>query len=197
MKTRQLLLLVALLVVASPALAQDHGHGEPEMDAEMVAFIEMAKPGPEHRFLEKLAGNWKAEGSFWMDPSAPPARTTGTTVNEMILGGRFLRSTYDGPSPLGDGNFSGIGLDGFDRITKKYVGTWVDTFQTMIMSFEGSVDASGKVRTMIAEYPSPLGGSAKMKAVTTILDDDRHKYESFNLGEEGEMKSFEIIYTRR
>ena len=208
MKPSRFLLFAALLVVASPLLAQDHGHehghghdhghGEPGgMDAELAAFIEMAKPGAEHAFLEKLAGKWVAQGTFWQHPEAPPTQTTGSSVNEMILDGRFLRSTYEGPSPLGDGEFTGVGLDGFDRIAGKYVGTWVDSFQTMIMAFEGSVDASGKVRTLIAEYPSPMGGTAKMRTVTTILNDDQFKYESFNVGEEGEMKAFEILYTRQ
>lgn len=208
MRTWRFLLLAIALVVAGPVVAQDdHAHGEGDghdhdqaggdMEAQMQAYLEMAKPVAEHEFLTKLVGTWKAEGKFWMAAGAPPSETTGTSVNEMILGGRFLESRYDGPSPMGGGEFVGVAVDGFDRMANKYVGTWIDTFQTMIVSYEGTVDASGKVRTMVAEYPNPMGGTAKSKGVTTLINDRQFKYEGFNITPEGEQKQMEILYTRQ
>jgi len=204
------LLLVIALVVAGPAVAQhdhdhaegdghghDHDQGQGDMEAQMQAYLEMAKPAVEHEFLSKLAGTWKAEGKFWMAPGAPPSETTGTSVNEMILDGRFLESRYESPSPMGGGEFVGIAVDGFDRMANKYVGTWIDTFQTMIVSYEGTVDASGKVRTMVAEFANPMGGTLKSKGVTTLISDTQFKYEGFNVTPEGDQKQMEILYTRQ
>ena len=41
--------------------------------AEMMKKVEAAgTPGPAHRALEALVGNWKAEVKCWMDPSGSP-----------------------------------------------------------------------------------------------------------------------------
>jgi len=65
------------------------------------------------------------------------------------------------------------------------------------VSYEGAVDPSGKVRTMIAEYANPMGGTLKSKGVTTLINDKQFKYEGFNVTPEGEQKQMEILYTRQ
>ena len=118
MKNWKLWLLIVALVIAQPLLAQsrdhdqghghDHGEGDHgEMDAQMAAFIEIAQPSAEHEFLRRLEGSWTANARFWMATGAPPNESTGVSTNRMILGGRFLQSSYEGPSPFGVGNFKG------------------------------------------------------------------------------------------
>ena len=181
-----------------PALAgegHDHGHGE--MPAEMAAWMKYMQPDENHEFLQRLAGKWNAKGKFWMQPGEPPMENEGTSESEMILGGRFLQTSYSGEF-MGQ-PFSGMALDGFDRMNEKYIGTWIDTMGTMMMVFEGSIDEAGRARTMISEHKDPMTGEmAKMKGVTTIVSENEHKYEAYHQGPDGEwVKAMEITYTRR
>jgi hypothetical protein len=54
----------------------------PEKMEEMMA---LAKPGPEHKMLEKLVGTWEQTIKFWMKPGSEPSVMHGKSVNTMIL----------------------------------------------------------------------------------------------------------------
>jgi len=66
------------------------------VDERMAAWMKYAQPGDGHRFLRQLAGSWEASTKLWMEPGAPPMESTGSSVNERIMGGRFLKSDYTG-----------------------------------------------------------------------------------------------------
>ncbi len=68
-----------------------------------------------------------------------------------------------------------------------------------MMVFEGTCDAGGNVRTMLAEYTDPMTGKpAKMKGVTTIVGENEHRYEAWNTGPDGEFfRTMEVVYTRQ
>jgi hypothetical protein len=36
-------------------------------------MMELAKPGPEHKMLEKMVGSWEQTVKLWMTPGAEPA----------------------------------------------------------------------------------------------------------------------------
>ncbi|HXV77566.1 MAG TPA: DUF1579 domain-containing protein [Candidatus Polarisedimenticolaceae bacterium] len=167
------------------------------MDETMAAWMQYAQPGEHHRFLRKLAGSWETRAKLWMQPGAPPVESSGSTVNELIMGGRFLRSDYS--ATFMDRPFQGMGLDGFDNQKRRYVGLWIDTMGTMMLTFEGEADPDGATRTMFADFVDAVTGKpSKMKGVTTIVSDDEHRYESWVEGAEGEtFKTMEIVFTRR
>lgn len=164
------------------------------MDEQMAAWMKYASPSEEHEFLKRLSGTWTAAVKMWMNPDDPPMESTGTTKMELIMDGRFLLSRFEGKTPWGD--FSGMAMDGFNRIDKKYQGIWMDSMGTLMMVFEGEAD--GNVRTMICDYTNPMTGkSTKMKGVTTIVDENLHRYESWAEGPDGKMfQNMEIVYTR-
>jgi hypothetical protein len=109
----------------------------PEMSPEQMQkmYEEAAKPGAPHAMLAKNAGQWNCTVKSWMDPSAEPMTSKGTESSEMILGGRYLRSHFQGT--MMDKPFEGMGTMGYDNAKKKYVGTWFDSMGTVIMSLEG------------------------------------------------------------
>lgn len=166
------------------------------MDEQMAAWMKYANPGEAHGFLRRLEGSWEAKATFWMKPGDPPVESTGRTASKLILGGRFLQTTYD--SDMMGQPFQGMAIDGYDNLNEKYVGIWMDTMGTMMMVFEGSVDRTGNVREMFAEYKNPMDGKmTKTKGVTTIVSDDEHRYEGWNSGPDGEFyKSMEVVYKR-
>src|SRR5215468_12511350 len=93
-------IVVALLsvAVALPLTAQDakpEASAKPQdkksEDAEMMAkMMEMAKPGENHKRMQERVGTWSYVVKWWMNPEAPPSESTGTTVNKLVMDGRYL-----------------------------------------------------------------------------------------------------------
>ena len=154
-------------------------------------------PGPEHEVLKQMAGKWTCDVKFKMTPDQPESTSTGTATNEMILGGRFLKSDYGGEF-MGQ-PFHGMGLTGYDTIKKQYIGTWVDEMSTSMMIMNGTCDASGKVMTMTGTVFDVMAGKEKTyKQVTRILGPDQHVFEFYDAGPDGkEFKSMTIAYSRQ
>lgn len=165
--------------------------------ADEVDFQQMAAATEAHERFKPFAGRFRAEVKIWMGPGEPNV-STGTMVNELDLGGRFLRQTYagdpnDGPFP----SFEGRGFWGFNKATGKYEGFWIDNASTMMQIEQGEVDESGKVWTMGGEMPNPATGRTMTKRSVIVLEDeDRHRMEMYFDTGEGEQKSMEIRYTR-
>ena len=68
-----------------------------DMTAEQLADIrrriaEAAQPGDEHALLATLAGEWHQVLKLRPAPGADVMTMEGTATNEMILGGRFLKT---------------------------------------------------------------------------------------------------------
>ena len=78
------------------------------------------KPGPEHKWLARWAGDWTSEGVVHATPFGPEGKTTGKGSARPILGGFFVewRTEEKGPG----GTVEGIEIDGYDPVTKKF--TW-------------------------------------------------------------------------
>ena len=121
--------LAVMLASAAPAPAQEAS--KQQMDAEMAAYLKMAEPGAEHAMLAKFAGSWETTIRIWMAPNTPATESKGTAEIVAILGGRQLREEFSGE--MMGMPFSGFGLTGYDKATKKYVSTWSDNMSTGIM----------------------------------------------------------------
>ena len=166
-------------------------------DQHMDDFAAMAATAPEHEALKPFEGTFRSEVKMWMGPEEPMV-STGTIVNEFDLGGRFLRQTYtgdpnDGPFP----SFEGRGYWGFNSVTKRFEGFWIDNASTIMQYESGELDESGKVWTMVGEMPNPQsGGTMKKRSVITLEDDDHHTMEMYFDTGDGEVKSMEINYER-
>ena len=156
-----------------------------------------APPGAEHKRLEPFTGRFRAEVKIWMGPGDPMV-STGLMTNTFDLDGRFLRHDYkgdpnDGPFP----SFEGRGFWGYNDVSKKYEGVWVDNASNVMQVDTGAVDEAGKVWTMQGEIPCPQTGKMMTKrTIITLADNDHHKMEMFFLTDGQEMKGMEISYER-
>jgi hypothetical protein len=151
-----------------------------------------------HKRLEAFVGTFKAECRMWMGPGEPMT-TTGVMTNTMALGGRYLQQVYkgddvEGPFP----NFEGRGFWGYNTVTNRYEGFWIDTACTFMQNEKGDVDAGGRVWTMVGEMTNPeTGQPMQKKSVITLQDDDHHSMAMFFPGPDGaECKCMEITYVR-
>src|SRR5262245_60310166 len=71
----------------------------PSPEALLKALAEAGKPGPEHKKLQPLVGQWTFTMKFWTDPSQPPAEFSGTIERKWIMDGRFIQETARAQCP--------------------------------------------------------------------------------------------------
>ncbi len=201
MRIRSLgLSLVVLALLAGVAAAQDKPVEKAKpaaMDekAAMEAMQKAATPGDAHKKLDAMVGTFDAKVTMWSGPSKPPEESTGTSETSWVLGNRFLETKYEGTF-MGQ-PFSGIGYTGYDNVTKKYVGTWMDTMSTGVMISTGTM--TGNVMKSMATMSDPMTGKVSHATETfTIIDNDHNKMEMWQPGPDGKnVKMMEINYTRK
>ena len=188
---------LALLVLASPVMAKDKKPAK-EMDpqAMMEVWKKLAMPGEPHKLFASLAGSWTTTTKEWMEPGKPPTESTGTAEMKMLLDGRFLYQEYN--AQMMGQPFSGVGIDAYDNMTKKYVTAWMDTMGTGIFMMEGTASADGKTITLKGSHPEPGGGKMTHRAVWKIVDNNSQTFDMYGAHHGGkEMKVLEITYTRK
>lgn len=193
------LFVLALLGAAMPGAAQPP-EGEappdmpPEMQAMMEAFEKAGTPGEPHELLAKTAGTWKVTMKMWMEPGAEPTVNDGTAVREMIMDGRYLEERFTG-TVMGQ-LFNGRGVTGYNNITGKYWGTWIDSMSTGVMVSEG--EREGDTMVFIGTYSDPMGGPpVKMRMVSTMEGDDKEVVEMYESHGGEEAKTMELVYERQ
>jgi hypothetical protein len=192
-------ILVALFVIslASPLMAKDKKSEKPmDQQAMMELWKKTAMPGEPHKLFATLAGSWTTTSKEWMEPGKPPTESTGTAEIKMLLDGRFLYQEYN--SQMMGQPFSGIGIDAYDNMTKKYVTAWLDSMGTGIFIMEGTASADGKTITLKGSHPEPGGGKMTHRAVWKIVDNNNQTFDMYGAHHGGkETKMMEIVYTRK
>jgi hypothetical protein len=188
---------LCITLTASPVLAKEK-KGQKPMDpqAMMELWKQAATPGEPHKLFATLVGSWTTTTKEWMEPGKPPTESTGTVEMKMLLDGRFLYQEYN--SQMMGQPFSGVGIDGYDNLTKKYVTAWIDTMGTGIFFMEGTASADGRTITLKGSHPEPGGGKMSHRAVWKIIDADNQTFDMHGTHHGGkEMKVLEITYTRK
>jgi hypothetical protein len=92
--------------------------------------------------------------------------------------------------------FTGVGVTGYNNITKEYESIWYDNMGTGIMKSVGH--AEGDVVVMHSEYVDPMTHkSMDVKTVSKMVNKDEQTFTWYNVDGETEVKAFEITYTRK
>jgi hypothetical protein len=188
---------LALALIASPVMAKDKKQAK-QMDqqAMMEAYMKLATPGEPHKLFATLAGSWTTTTKEWMEPGKPPTESTGTAEMKMLLDGRFLYQEFTG-NMMGQ-PFSGVGIDAYDNMTKKYMTAWMDTMGTGIFMMDGTASADGKTITLKGSHPEPGGGKMTHRAVWKLVDNNTQIFDMYGAHHGGkEMKVLEITYNRK
>lgn len=188
---------MCIMLTVSPALAKDKKGQKPmDQQAMMELWKKLATPGEPHKLFASLAGSWTTQTKEWMEPGKPPTESTGTAEMKMLLDGRFLYQEYN--AQMMGQPFSGIGIDAYDNMSKKYVTAWMDTMGTGIFVMEGAASADGKTITLKGSHPEPGGGKMTHRAVWKIVDNNTQTFDMYGAHHGGkEMKMLEISYTRK
>ena len=180
---------------AKPARKRKAG-GKAMSEAEMMAqWQSVMMPSAGHKRLEPMAGDWLAKTTITMTPGAPAQVHEGTSEHRFVLGGRYLEQRYKGDA-MGM-PFEGIGYTGYDNATKKYVGAWMDTFGTGIMTSVGTGRPSDAKMSFVAEAFEPSGKKTVFDAILKVRDRDHHSYEMWTKGPSGKrFRTMIVEYVR-
>ena len=158
-----------------------------------------AKPLPEHKILASDEGTWDATIRMYAGgPDAEPSVSKGSEVNEVLPGGLWVLSKFEGE--FGGMKFHGRGQFGFDPVKKKYVGTWLDSMSTILSVLEGDYDAKTKTMTYVGDgYDPEHKAKFSQKMVTTMKHDGTRVFTLYMKfeGQPEEAKFMEITYTKR
>ena len=184
-------LTFALVTLAVTCCVRAYSQNSDDMKAMMAA----ATPGENQKMLAKSVGNWTASVTMWMQPGAPPTTSTAQATNEMILGGRYLKSTNTG-NMMGR-PFEGVGITGYDNVRKQFVNSWIDNMGTGIMTMTGTWDEASKSINFTGSMADPMTGKdMPFREVLKFTDDNHQVLEMYYPMNGKEVKSMEIKFTR-
>ena len=186
MKTCKIFFVAVCLISLVKVQAQDQG----EM---MKKWQEYMTPGQNHQILAKMAGDWKAEVTSYQ--GGQEMKAEGTAKYEMILGGRYLKSSYS--ATMMGMPMEGMGLDAFDNATKEFISIWVDNMGTGVVYMKGTLDEKTKTITYHGSMVDPMTSKEmKMKTVNTMVDDNKTIFDMFTEVDGKDVKNMTIVYTR-
>ena len=158
----------------------------------------MTQPEPlaEHKWLEQLVGEWEWEMEAMMGPDQPPVKHTGTdSVRSLTV---WVQCHGSHAMPDG-GEAKTVMTLGFDTTKKKFVGTFIGSMMTHLWTYEGELDAAGKVLTLDADGPSFTDPTktTKYQDKIEVVSPDHRILTSQALGGDGQWVQFMTAHYRR
>jgi hypothetical protein len=203
----------AAALIAAPAFAQtpeqsasaNPAAGGPPSAEDMQKMMELSKLNENHKLLTDSVGNWSFTVKMWMngDPNSKPDISKGTATRKAVMDGRFVvmdvTGKMDMPGPDGKAKamtFKGHGLEGYDNVKKKFVGTWMDNMGTGIMMSEGDYDPATKTFTYNSEIEPMPGMKTAVREVLKMTDKNHMDLEWYENRGGQDVKTMEINYTR-
>lgn len=183
----------SILLLSNNAFAQEEMMSQDEM---MKKWMDYMTPGAMHEMLAKSVGEWTYTSKYWMDPSAPPTVSEGRAVNEMILGGRYLKAmNYSDVMGM---PMEGMNIVAYDKATNEFFSFWIDNMGTGMTMARGKYDDNSKVCDMKGTMVDPMTGKEmEYRQTMKFIDDDNQLFEMYMVGDGKEVKTMEITSTRK
>lgn len=143
---------------------------------------------PQVEILAEDAGVWRASVEVRPAPGAPVQNSEGTMVARMC--GPWLVNDFKNETS----GFEGHGIYGWDSVTEKYVGTWVDPMRRGLIVMEGRWDQAARTMSFVGEMKRPDGSHMRWREVTERPAADERVFRSYVAGPDGE--EFEVMTVR-
>lgn len=180
---------------AMPEMSLPPGWTQADVQACMMA----GAPGDNHTYLAKSAGVWRGTTTMWMFPGSEPVSSPCVSTVTPLMDGRHMKNDYSGEMP-GMGPFSGLGIQGFDNVSQKFVSTWIDNQSTGIMYGIGDLSSDKTTLTWTFTYNCPITKKPTvMREIETITGPDTKTLEMFGpdpkTGKEFKMLFIELART--
>jgi hypothetical protein len=156
----------------------------------------MSKPANEHRFLQALVGVWNGSGTARArgDLKMEPVRCR--LKSHWILGGRFLEQTIKFVS--GGNKIEGRSFLGYDRVSRHYVGIWMDTTHTGYTSAVGHKKGTGRLVFQLTHNDVEKMKKVAKTSTITLLNDAQFSNTVTEVHEKTgkPIILFKMVYTR-
>jgi len=196
--------LLLVLAAVAPAGAQAPPPGQASAPAppastvadEIVRYMAVSRPGTEHRWLDPLVGSWTIDVR-WLGAGEAETRTSGTSDNRWILGGRFLQcesTAGEGPSRVDATTFYG-----FDNNQKRFFSLAMHNLATSYRELSGSYDPATQSFLLSGKERDEVTGSVLVyRELLKIEGPDRHVLKVYvDVQGRAPVKVVEAVYTRR
>ena len=186
--------LFIVMILSSIFFSTSASFAQQGDQAEMMKkWQEYMTPGAVHQQFAKMAGDWKAVVTNFMD--GQEAKSDANAKYEMILGGRYLKSYITG-NMMGM-PFEGVGLDAFDNATKEYISVWIDNFGTGVLNLKGKMeDKTGDIVYTGTMVDPMTGKEQATKTVMKQIDNDHQQMVMYMIDGGKEVKNMQIDYKR-
>lgn len=186
---------VAVSAAVTVAWAAAAGQPPAKKDPQS-SFEPRSAPGAGQKFLEKFVGTWDVEKAFH-PRSGEPTRSKGECRQEMVHGGRFLRSEFTFGTQAG--RTTGTGLIGFEPESGLFTSVWTDSRRTG-MSFRRSKDKFDGKEIVLHGASLDGGKDGRQSRTVTRLEADGAKivHRQYSAGADGkERLVMELVMTRK
>ncbi len=164
----------------------------------LPASPEPAQPQEEHRWLQRLVGEWGSAWEALAEPGQPPMRFEGReTVRS--LGGLWVVAEGRAGAPGGE-EMTTITTLGYDPRKGRFVGTFIASMMTHLWVYQGVLDAERKILTLAVEGPNLATGGDTMALYEDAIafeSEDHRVLTSRMLGDDGEWHKFMTAHYRR
>jgi hypothetical protein len=154
----------------------------------------MSEAQAEHRWLQRLVGEWSYEADMESGPGEPPVRDTGTE-SVRSLGGVWV--VCEGHSD--DGTSNTIMTLGYDPEKKRFTGTYVGSMMTFLWLYDGELEPGDTRLALYSDGPSFVeeGKMARYRDTIEIISDDERVMTSEYQQADGGWHGFMTMRYRR
>lgn len=158
-----------------------------------IAAPALAATPTELDVLAREQGVWDADITFpSQEPGKPDAHARGVQENELRSGGMWMLNRF----AVNETPYQGTGVWGFDRVTGRYKGVWVDNNDQQIRFDDGRWDPETNTLTWTADVAQPDGRHMRL-LTTEEFKGDKRVFRSVALTRKGEVPLVLIEFTRR
>ena len=164
----------------------------------MEAMFEFPGGDEQRKHLEAFAGEWDTTTKMYMaGPQGPAAESKGSSSVKWVLGKRYLLEDHKGE--MMGMPYEGMGLTGYDDAKNLFVSVWANNMSQEMLSMAGTRHPKTGVITMYGQMDEPaLKMFGRMvKYVSTIVDEDTHVFEIYDLAAGDDYKVVEVEYKRK
>jgi hypothetical protein len=151
------------------------------------------EPQDQHRWLEKLLGEWTTEMPDMSNADNPSSIHGRETVRS--VGGLWVIGEGEGEMPGGGVGRTVITL-GYDTMANRFVGSFIGSMMTQMWIYQGQLEGNRLV--LDTEGPNfEQDGLAKYQDVIEFVSDDHRTLQSRIQLPSGEWKHFMTAHYRR
>lgn len=157
-----------------------------------------AEPQDEHRWLERLLGEWTITAPL-PSPEGDPDGTVTWTETVRSFRGIWVVAEGQGEMPGGGGPVTTLMTLGYDPRKGAYVGTWVGSMMTHMWVYRGTLDETGNVLTLDCEGPDFENPEKTLRYqdIIAFQDDDHRTLTGRVEGADGVWKEMMVAHYQR